>query len=591
MGAFCQPPQSPLFLYSLSNRAIRFYFCPSVCLQHVLSRISIHLPSLLSFCSQLTFAHVFLHSVTAGARPTMLVSLYEMKVAAKTFPDLFPTSPSFETNERPVSVQLGFRLSSDFLDTVRYHSHSYIRASLSPRSLSRSSPDTDTVIDGLLGASHTVDLIPQSNQFVYFTYPFSIDEHYDIYINLSLINPTSPATSSIDSSSSSSPITHAPVSQPIVEPIGYIRTNFSSVCSGENETTRVDILNTQMSERPQTATAQLKILWPPIEEQLFLIDIRIKVQLSGGWPFSSRRPFFVLYRWENHLLEWTSYFRSEILTEPSPTPDAQGSMIFLPTAFILRKVIGQDEHRPLRFEFFHYKLSGEQILLAYCTTSLVELRQTTNGHRLHLVLNIFPKGELVGNLSISKKYLTASRYHFLLQANFGGPFRENFAYISINIANYHNRRFYNFWNEARPYFSIQRYTDNDVSEREEWDEVYRSEHIPFALSRRPQNYQIAKVTLRKLNNDEPHRKLSINICRRSHSRDSAVLAYFHTTVSELLEAPFDKKFPLRDGQNGGVSDHSCPGYAVLEAKERRDSKLSLCLGIVLGQSLPTDVNV
>lgn len=521
----------------------------------------------------------------------MLASLYEMRVASETFPDLFSSSPTHETDEKSVSVQLGFRLSSNFLDNhARGHSNAYIRASLSVRAHSHSSPGTDNVIHGLLGASHTVDLIP-SNQFVYFTEKFLIDERYDIYINLSLFNRTFPAITSIDYDSSSSSVVPVPISQSTVEPIGYIRTDFSTVCMGKNEMIHVPILNTQTSERRQEGTAQLKILWPPIEEQLFRIDIRVKVELWGGWPFSSRRPFFVLYRWENQLLEWTPFFRSEILTEPSPTPDAHGSMIFLSKAFLLRKVIGQDEHRPLRFEIFHYKLSEEPKLLAYCTTSLVELRQTTNGHRLQLILNIFPKGELVGNLSMLRKRITTSRYYFSLQANFGGPFRENFAYFSINIANCQNRHFrFFFWNESRPYFSIHRYTDNDRSDRGEWDEVYRSELIPFALSRRPQNYQIAKVTLRKLNNGELRRKLSINIYQRSRSRDPVLMAYFHTTVSDLLEGPFDKKFSLRGGQNNNVSDEPCPGYAVLEAKERRDSKFSFCIGIVLGQST-TDKSV
>lgn len=204
------------------------------------------------------------------------------------------------------------------------------------------------------------------------------------------------------------------------------------------------------------------------------LEVRMRIQYGSGWPFSTRRPFYILYRWETDISEWSAVYRSEVLTEPSQTPDAQGAMVFRIVNLPLSHVIGVYSKRPLRIEFFHYKMSKEKDakMLAYVETSIVDLRRTMSGSRMLMVLNIFPTGELVGNAVLQQSKVSSSKYFFSLMANFGGPVSGTLVYFGVGVVDVKRvrgaiRRARPLTeggsqrlrpHELRPFFTISRYT-------------------------------------------------------------------------------------------------------------------------------------
>lgn len=508
----------------------------------------------------------------------MLVSAFEMHVAAETFPQINTTRhPILSEKDPPAQHKLCVRLPENFIDSSPNHlsPDSSIKAVLLVKKKpSNAAPVANMFFD----TGQSLNIPPHSLEFSKFQYRFLANQQYDVRIEFYLVHPLP------NRDAPSSPST------PPNQAVGYIHTDLASVLFAENERLEISILSSA-SEIALGKNAELSVEWCRPTNDKFILEMRCKVQLSGGWPFSASRPFFVLYRWEPNC-NWTPVYRSEVLTEKSTSPDGKGCMVFRLAILDVRQVIGEDENRPLRLELFHFKVSEDPKLLAFFSTSLVLLRQAKQGARQKLVLNIFPKGELVGHLKLHASMVTASRYFFSLQANFGGPIVGNFVYMTISVSEPSRRSSWFALRDQRPFFTISHYSDQG-----KWEEVYRSESASRVSNNRCYYYRIMKLTERKLNANHSGRSLSINFHRQLDRGNSCQLAYFVTKVSTLLEAPRGMIFQLipyratTSNDSNESKSGTSSGYARLEQAERLDSRIFFSISVVLGMDPPAGANL
>lgn len=529
----------------------------------------------------------------------MLATGYQMHLTAFRFPFLNDGEPVFGQDELGAPVNLGFRLPNNFLNLPIHLPQPNIKAELRVRTFNPSDPES-RFIEFMVDTGQVIDVTPNSDQFCFFSYPFISDQRYEICIDF--LATSSPTTSS--------PTTPPSSSHPVTSPspdsrrVGFLQTELIPLRTDGHK--RIPIAVVEDSAPHVAPTAQLKVAWPSIENQQLHICVRAKIQLSGGWPFSARRPFFLAYRLEDGNAGWQPFYLSEVLTQPTYSPDANGSMIFRIANFSLRNVIGNNDQRPLRFEFFHYKISatrkGQHELLGHCTTSLAQLRQATAGDRLRLVLNILPKGEIAGNLTLRESRVSSKRYYFSLQVNFGGPFAGRIVFFSITAVDFLHPRGGLLSRDTRLSFTISRYSSstknrngyrniNNEDSTGKWVEVYHSQQSERKSNHRDHGFRVAKLTLSRLNGCDFHRIISINLHRSTNRGDPVLFAYLLTTLSTLLSEPRGSLFKLivnKDDANSTPkhSDGPFRGYATLIAREQRDSRMSFSVEMTLGQAPP-----
>ena len=392
--------------------------------------------------------------------------------------------------------------------------------------------------------------------FTPFDYQFYSDKFYDLRIAFQM-------ATMLDSGA-------------VTKPVGFVHVNLADVIAGERERLDVDLL--EMDGVPkQNAKAELRIEWCKCVDDKMNLEVRVKIQKRSGWPFSTTRPFFVLYRWEPIDGSWSPLYRSEVLTKVSASPHAKGCMVFQIAELDFLKDIPGNDDRPLRVEFFHYKTTDQPKLLGYVATSLLDLRQAKPRSELKLMLNTFPEGELVGRLFMNMSRLTSRRCFFSLQAEFGGDVNGVFVYFDVRLKdnNAHGNGRRNRSKHPRPFYTISRYGENG-----RWEEIHVSEVPSRAIGNRWHKYKMTKFTERKLNGENQRRSLSFVFWYQRPGLETLQIGHFETTVSELLEKQPGTLMPL--------SPQNRSGFVKFEQAEQTFSRLYFAFQCELGGSMPIE---
>lgn len=515
----------------------------------------------------------------------MLVSNYEMVVAQETFPRLEVCQHPFmrKGDDAPATVLIGVRLpkSLEKSPALRAWPRSFVKVELF-----RQNQDQD--INIITDTCRAIIISPNSHNprnFSYFGFEFKVGHKYDIRLEFSLITPAA---------------SHALHATPDIQPlpsVGFLETSLDKILAAEDE--RVDALmqpgpypriaSSPNSELKLTHSAEVGVKWCRSMDEKFGLEIRANIQMSGGWPYSARRPFFVLYRWESSIPIWTPVYRSEVLT--APKHGADDNMIFTPLIVPVSDLIGNEDDRQLRLELFHYKDQGESRLLAYVSTSLVKLRQLKAGSPLNLITNIVSKGDFVGEMTAHAPIITATKNFFTLQANFGVPIVGNFVFFSVSLTEPSLSRppIFSRRNRQLPLYTISRFNDKCF-----WEEVLRSEIAPHLTIDKVHTFRLAKITEMKLNACYSHRRLAIRIHRKERSKSSAPIAYVITSTATLLESPVGTTFPvtalpdcLHHEDVAIIGDNYECGYIRLNQSEKRDTRQYFSISCVLGRKAPS----
>ncbi len=328
---------------------------------------------------------------------------------------------------------------------------------------------------------------------------------------------------------------------------------------------------------PVEGTVRLSVVWMREWAARLVFEVKIKINKRLGWPFSTTRPFFVVFVRNFQTDVWDPVYRSEVLTQPSDLPDAHGSMYFehavLNTQAMYDATQGMElsDNHPLRIEVFHYKTQGSSKMLAYMCTTNLELRQESLNEKMKMEVNTFPEGELVGSVVLKKRTITATLSFFSFLMEFGGDVAGYCLYLNVSLQSVKEGRFSSFSSRAltRPFYYLKR------NENEAWPSVYRSE---IARTRFGNIYQfkITRISLKKLNANNPSRSIAICFHRDSLRHGSPGIGYIETTEQDLRDMPLYAILPIRR------DDGSYHGYARVEQKETNESRFFLSLVCFIG---------
>lgn len=364
------------------------------------------------------------------------------------------------------------------------------------------------------------------------------------------------------------------------EQLGFASAELTDIIEANHENLDVHLMSMTTRE-PTAGRAEFALSWITGVDDKLLLEVRVKINRKSGWPFSTNRPFFVLYRWEPRDKTWTPLYRSEVLTKVSDHPDARGSMFFQlaeisthPADLHTNPPEEGNDTVPLRLEFFHYKTTEDPKLLGSSAVSLFALRQAQHhGKTLALRLNTFPEGELVGKLLMVDSRISKSRYFFSLQAEFGGDVVGDFVYfdLSLTLSKGMPRGVWGI-GLTRGFYCISRYNDKG-----RWEPVYRSEVSSCARGNHLFKYKIAKITAKKLNRGFDRRSLLIEFYREKVGSHNVVIGYIQTSVAALLETAIGTELPIESRIS------NCSGRARLEQIEVSDSRKYFALNGVLSR--------
>lgn len=338
--------------------------------------------------------------------------------------------------------------------------------------------------------------------------------------------------------------------------VGYVMTCLEDVLQAEHE--RLELQFHSQTNHLQNSRVELALGWIKFWDHKMILKFHISVDKRSGWPFSMARPFFVLYRWEPAYSSWTPMYRSEVMA--SDTIFGGRAFVYETVELLVRDALGNDDLRPMRLEFFHYKTKSDPKLLGYFGTTLQALRQVRGGE-LKMDVNTFPEGELVGKLKMTSSRVTALGCTFNIEANFGGDVEGDLVYFDVSLTSRET-----FTRSTRPLFSISKYSDRAV-----WEPVYRSTKARASRGSDVYRWDMAKVTERTLNGGRNRRTLSVEF-HQMIKGELHKLGRIETTVATLLEAKLGTSFALDGGD----------GVVTLVAAEETDPKVYFGLHCLLG---------
>lgn len=504
----------------------------------------------------------------------MLVSSYELEVASSMFPS-FERRPRIDTalaGDPPAKVRLRLRI--PHMDPSLTHAQkpgAHIKAILRTSFLSapyaegdRENPEYGFLTSTQLSSSEllsedTVFFSPHSHDFIPFEYEYLCDRNYSISIEFFYLR----SSSSSQSSSSSRQ-----------RPAGSLDTTLFQVL--HNGSLDVPLLPGP-SRHVIANSAELDVKWQHASDELIVFDIHVKIDSKGGWPFFSKRPFFVLYRWEQPFKIWTPIYRSEVLTRPSNIREAAGAMVFRLASLSLVEAIGDDDTRPLRLEFFQYKHRDTPCMFAQFSTSLSQLRQVQPASPLKLSLNIFPKRDLVGSLVMQESRSTAKRTYFALRAQFGGPVEGRHVYFALSVL---DRRQVSPSSRRRKEYIF--YTVSHFQSRGVWEVLYTSEKRsrPNRKDSR-MHFDLPRIAEYKFSSDSSSSSKLVLIT--IHSRQGASkrgepteVGQFSTSFDAMLKPRTDAPFILE-------KDKSSAGTVKLNQAEKSNRLMCFSISFVLGE--------
>lgn len=548
----------------------------------------------------------------------MLISNFFMLVASQQFPRVrMAVHPMLGDND-PALVRIAVQLRADSSDETSTNlAIPDVTASLSICDHGPSPPHSAEVLDMFFEDVSVPITCSYDAPAEYFNYKFRMDSFYHIRVDFVIEDSQSPATitdntNNINGDSDPPPkimasgnprrsqiVSTEPnrvfmitdgVSVPLYraaldQHIGSVVTTLRDICDGIAPTIEPPIEITPLSRKIINSVSLLRKWGRPGPDHKLVFQMSVKITRKGGWPFTSRRPFFVLFRWDAVVSRWDAFYRSEVLTAPSESPEAKGAMVFRLVILKLRDVIDNDPNMGLRIEFFHYKI-GEPQLLAYYHTTFSELFHTRPGALLPLTLNVFPRSELVGNMELLNNQVMATRYYYSLQAKFGGLVQGNFVYIVLTVTDPTYKPGRVIPRNSRAFFMISWCKDDRC-----WVEVYKSEPFPRFMPRES-TYTFRTVRLTEQRLDVPNNPLlCIKICRGSPNGTFESIAAGYTKISKLLQAKGGSILKLNPPVDQTQIHPAAPtseacGYIRLDHREKFDSKMLFKLGVVLNSKPP-----
>lgn len=354
--------------------------------------------------------------------------------------------------------------------------------------------------------------------------------------------------------------------------LGYAVTTLRSILEAPCEHLEVNLVS--MDHSAIVGRTLFGIKWNRGRDSVLAFEVRIKVDKKDGWPFSSYRPFFVLYRLE-YDGQWIPLYLSEVRVKPTRHPLARGCMLYNIAEVNVMTANGDDDRRILRLEFFHYKTTNSpHKFLGSVTTSVMQLRQAKLKTNLGLQVNTFPNAELVGSVILESSRVTAKRSWFCLYAEFGGKVQGHLVYIdmALEYAGPRSRATSSTksgLSSGRPHYRINRV----VSGTNRWEVLYRSELPSRRIGSDLFRYKLAKITAEKLTGKNPRRKLAISL----HTGESARVGQIYTSLSRLVRLASNEVLDVSFGTVGNS------GYLRVDQKELTETHTYLALRLVLSR--------
>lgn len=364
--------------------------------------------------------------------------------------------------------------------------------------------------------------------------------------------------------------------------LGYLQTTLRDVLSAPGEHQAVDLIS--MDHEGKVGTGAFQVEWACSPQSEISLEVRIRVDKKVGWPFSSSRVFYTVYRRE-YDGQWKPLYRSEVRVKVTDHPDARGCMLY--TIAEINQLVATigDDSGVLRIEFFQFKTTGSaHKLLGIVTTSLLQLRQAPPGTDLDLQLNTFTNAELVGRALLDRSRFTAQRSFFSLKANFGGPVKGNYLFLDFAMA--YRKGFFRaqpgggaraVFASSRPYYELSRTKATDKNRDEV---IFRSDKAAKQAGSRFLKYPLAKINAAKLKGKDDGEALSISV----HNGHAIRVAWVRTTLTELMTLPPGSVLPVT------LRTDNSEGYVMLDRRELTDNPdtpnhLYLSLRCVLGEGV------
>lgn len=360
--------------------------------------------------------------------------------------------------------------------------------------------------------------------------------------------------------------------------LGYAVTSLNAILEAPNELVEVEIKS--MDRTAVVGTARFGVEWIQDKSALMAFEVRTHVDKREGWPFSSKRIFFVLYRQE-YDGQWTPLYRSEVREKKTNHPDSRGCMLFTIAEVNANTATAGNVDGAIRIEFFQYKTSRQRHkLLGSVMTSLKQLRQSDPNTDLKMQVSAFTNAELVGRVLLERSRLSFQRSYFCLQAYFGGPdpVECNFVFVDLSLS--YTKGFFrsqpgatvrSVFSSNRPYYQLNR---GDTKDPLDWgDVVYRSDGSVKHPGERMLKFQLAKVNIAKLTGGDLQRP----VCISFHSGRGARIGRVKTSLASLMEMQPGNVMAIKFRT---LANH---GYVVLQRKEWTENNAYISLMCVLGE--------
>ena len=191
----------------------------------------------------------------------------------------------------------------------------------------------------------------------------------------------------------------------------------------------------------------------------FACQLNLHINRSEAWPFKSARIFFILFtEAENSSKDnrrWLPRWRSDVMTPESPLCDRHGVMHF-PLVILPNSEVRLNDNTKIRIEFFHFKRTGDGIMIGYIQTTAAALRSLELDSLLALRVSDYPQSELVGTARLIEKRITAKTQFYTIKAEFGGKVNGDIFVFNVTCAN-RNR------SKSKLFFTICREPDLSVA--------------------------------------------------------------------------------------------------------------------------------
>lgn len=357
--------------------------------------------------------------------------------------------------------------------------------------------------------------------------------------------------------------------------LGYLETTLAAVLAAPEERRVADLI--RMDHRARVGTGAFEVDWMCTPTTEISLDVRIRVRRKGGWPFSSSRVFYTVYRLDFDG-QWKPLYRSEVRVKATDAPHAAGYMLYsIAEINQLVATIGRDSG-VLRIEFFQYKTNGSaHKLLGVITTSLLQLRQADARQDLGMELLTFTNKDLVGRAVLDSSRFTAARSFFSIRADFGGPVTANYLFVDFAMA--FRKGFFrtggrrSVFAATHPYYEL-----SSCSNGKGRDEVvFRSQKGAKPSGSRFLKFPVAKINAARLEGVGEH------ICISVHNGDGVRVAWVRTALKELLTLPEGSVLPLKLRTASSQGSHIMLQRRELAEDSNTKGNMYLSLRCLLGE--------